>query len=219
MRRILLTTFGSYGDLHPYLAMAKVLKGIGDDVTIATHEEYRDQVGRIGVRFVPMKPGLNELGPQEEWAAKANNSLFGTKFIVRTLILPFLHDNYRTLKLVADGQDLIIPHILTFAAPIVAEEMRIPWISTALQPSPFFSAYDPPALGLLTFLPRLKFLGPGFMGWFLKLLARPTRSWLTPIAKLRAETGLPVSTKNALIEGYSSRNTGTISPGIRTGPA
>lgn len=192
--------------------MARVLKAAGDDVTLATHQDYRDQVERIGIRFVPMKPGLDELGPQEQWAAKANNSLFGTQFIIRTLILPFLQDNYQTLKQIAPGKDLIIPHVLTFAAPIVAEELQIPWVSTALQPSLFFSAYDPPALGFLTILPRLKFLGPGLMGRFLKLLARPTKSWLMPITNLRSELGLPVSTKNVLTEGYSSRGTLALFP-------
>ena len=218
MRKILLTTFGSYGDLHPYLAMGRVLTSNGDDVTIATHAEYREQVERIGARFVPMKPGLDDLGPQEEWAAKANHAFFGTEFIVRTLILPYLKESYETLRSAAADQDLIISHVLTFAAPIVAEESGVPWLSTALQPSPFFSAYDPPALGFLTFLPRLKFLGPRFMTWFMKCLAAPTNAWLKPIADLRAEIGLPASRKNALIDGYSSFGTLALFPAAFSPP-
>jgi rhamnosyltransferase subunit B len=192
--------------------MARILRSQGNEVTIATHAEYREHVERIGARFVQMKPGLDELGPQEEWASKANHSLFGTEFIIRTLILPYLDESYQTLKEAAPGHDLIITHVLTFAAPIVAEELGIPWLSTALQPSPFFSAYDPPALGFLTVLPRLKFLGPRFMGWFLKMLARPTNGWLTPLASLRARIGLPASSKNALIEGYSPLGTLALFP-------
>ncbi len=212
MRKILLTTFGSYGDLHPYLAMARVLKANGDDVTIATHAEYQEQVERIGVRFVPMKPGLDEVGPQETWSAKANNSLRGTEFIVRTLIMPYLDDSYQTIKAAATGQDLIISHVLTFATPLVAEELGIPWVSCALQPSPFFSAYDPPALGFMTFLPRMKFLGPTFMRWFLRLLAKPTNYWLTPIAALRARIGLTPSSRNVLIDGFSPFGTLALFP-------
>ena len=155
-----MTTFGSYGDLHPFLAMARVLKSHGDEITIATHAEYQDYVERVGARFVPIRPGLDDLGPQGEWAAKANHSIWGTEFIVRTLILPYLKESYDTIRSAAVDQDLMISHVLTFATPVIAEELGIPWLSTALQPSPFFSAYDPPAIGLLTFLPRLKFLGP-----------------------------------------------------------
>ena len=218
MSRILLTTFGSYGDLHPYLAIARILGSQGHVVTIATHDEYRTHVERVGARFVLLKPGLEELGPQEEWAAKANHAFFGTEFIIRTLILPYLDESYQELREAAPDHDLIISHALTFAAPIVAEEFNIPWLSTALQPSPFFSAYDPPALGFLTILPRLKILGPRFMGWFLKQLARPTNRWLLPVAQLRSRIGLPASSKNALIDGFSPFGTLALFPEIFSPP-
>ena len=212
VRKVLLTTFGSYGDLHPYLAMARALKQRGDEVTIATHPEYRELVERLGVRFVPMKPGFDELGPEDQWAAKANHSIHGSEFIIRVLILPYLEDSYQTIKAAAKGQDLIISHVLTFAAPLVAEELQIPWISTCLQPSIFFSAYDPPALGFLTILPRLKFLGPRFMKWFLKLLANRTMGWQKPIALLRQRIGLPASSINMLTDGFSPFGTLALFP-------
>ena len=212
MSRILMTTLGSYGDLHPYLAMARVLKQNGDEVTIATHAEYREAVERIGARFVLIKPGLDDLGPEADWAAKANHTLTGTQFIIRTLILPYLEDSYQRIKAAAFGQNLIISHLLTFATPIVAEELGIPWLSCALQPSAFFSAYDPPALGPRPFLPKLRFLGPQIMRGILKLLIRPTYSWLTPITELRARVGLPPSSKNALVEGFSPEGTLALFP-------
>lgn len=212
MRKILLTTFGSHGDLNPYIAMGRALKDHGDDVTIATHAEYREQVERTGVRFVPMKPGLEDLGPQEAWSARANHPIFGTEYIIRTLILPYLEESYQTIKAAAVGQDLIISHILCFAAPLVAEELRIPWVSTALQPAVFFSAYDPPTLPFMTVLPRLKFIGPKWMRLLMWLLAKPTEFWLTPLARLRSRLGLPPSLKNELIDGFSPYGTLTLFP-------
>ena len=132
MRKVLLTTFGSYGDLHPFLAMARALRANGDAVTIATHAEYRDQIERIGVRFIPVKPGFDELGPQEAWSAKANHAVHGIEFILRSLILPYLDDSYRVIKEAAAGHDFLISHALTFATPLVAEQLGIRWISTAL---------------------------------------------------------------------------------------
>ena len=203
MRRILFTTFGSYGDLNPYIAMARVLKANGDQVTIATHTHYREQVERVGIRFVPMKPGEEEVGPPEAWTAKANNPFTGSQYVVQSLVLPFLDDSYQTIKEVAPDHDVIVSHVLTFAAPIVAEELGIPWISTVLQPSVFFSAYDPPMLGFFTFLPRLKFLGPRFMTWLLRSLVKQTNPWFEPVAKLRAKCGLPPCSKNPLVDGHS----------------
>ncbi len=212
MRKILLTTFGSYGDLHPYIAMAKVLKANGDEVTIATHAEYQDQVERIGVRFVPTKPGLDELGPQETWSARANSAFRGTEFIIRTLILPFLDDSYRTIKAAAVGHDLIISHVLCFATPIVADELEIPWVSALLQPATLFSAYDPPAIGFMTILPRMKFLGPKLMQWVLRTLAGPTRAWLQPLDAFRAQKGLPPEPRNVLVDGFSPFGTLALFP-------
>lgn len=203
MRRILLTTFGSYGDLNPYIAIARVLKANGDQVTIATHTHYREQVERVGIRFVPVKPGEEELGPPEVWTARANHPLTGSQFVIRSLVLPFLEDSYRIIKEIAPEHDLIISHVLTFASPIVAEELGIPWISTVLQPSVFFSAYDPPKLGFFTFLPRLMFLGPRFMKWLLGSLVKQTNPWFAPVAQLRSKVGLPPSSKNPLVDGHS----------------
>lgn len=218
MSRILMATLGSYGDLHPYLAMARVLKANGDDVTIVTHSEYREQIERIGVTFVPMKPGLDEIGPQESWSSKANSSVGGPRFIIRTLVLPYIEDSYRTIKSVAPGHDLIISHVLTFAAPLVADELGIPWISSILQPSTFFSAYDPPAVGFFTILPKLKFLGPSITKRVLDLMALATRGWLKPIKSLRAKIGLPPSTKNELTEGCSPLGTLALFPSSFASP-
>lgn len=212
MRKILMTTFGSYGDLNPYLAMARVLTANGDQVTVATHAEYREQVERIGVRFVPLKPGLDELGTQETWAAKANDSIRGTEFIVRTLIMPYLEDSYHAIKAAAASHDLLISHVLAFATPLVAEELGIPWVSTNLQPAPFFSAYDPPAIGFMTILPRMRFLGPTLMSLFLRLLAMPTHPWTAPVRALRARLGLPPFGKNLLVNGFSPLGTLALFP-------
>ncbi|MET0218312.1 MAG: glycosyltransferase, partial [Burkholderiales bacterium] len=46
MKRIVLTTFGSYGDLHPYIAIAQGLLARGHDATIVTSEMYRSKVER-----------------------------------------------------------------------------------------------------------------------------------------------------------------------------
>lgn len=207
MRKILLTTFGSYGDLHPYIAMARILKANGDQVTIATHADYQEQVERIGVRFVPVKPGLMELGPQHEWAKKANHWLRGAEFIIQSIIMPYLEDQYHAIKQAAVGHDLIISHILCFATPMVADELKIPWISTILQPSSFFSAYDPPELGFFNILPKLKFLGPKKLRWVMNTLAKGTDKWLKPVHQFRRKHGFPPEPRNVLVNGFSPYGT------------
>jgi len=50
-RRIVLTTLGSLGDLHPYIALALGLKARGHEPTLATSEGYRHKIEPLGIGF------------------------------------------------------------------------------------------------------------------------------------------------------------------------
>jgi rhamnosyltransferase subunit B len=171
MKKILLTTYGSHGDLNPYLVMGSILKNSGHKVTIATILFYKEKVEAIGCEFIPLRPDKEEIGPEEEWAHLVNDSRRGIEFISKKLILPYLEDNYETLLTATEDCDLIISHILTFVSPIVAEKKGIPWVSVILQPSTFVSAFDPPAFAFAVNMPKLKFLGPAFFNLLFKLFA------------------------------------------------
>jgi len=53
---ILICTFGSHGDVHPYLALGWALKQLGHHVTLATSSVYGDLVHRHGLDFAPVRP-------------------------------------------------------------------------------------------------------------------------------------------------------------------
>src|SRR5712671_5718242 len=55
-RRIVLTTFGSLGDLHPYIAVALGLKARGHEAVLATSECYRQKIEALGLGFRPLRP-------------------------------------------------------------------------------------------------------------------------------------------------------------------
>ena len=57
-QRILLATFGSLGDLHPYIAVGLGLRARGHTVTIATSELYRSKVEGEGLHFHAVRPDL-----------------------------------------------------------------------------------------------------------------------------------------------------------------
>jgi UDP:flavonoid glycosyltransferase YjiC (YdhE family) len=59
MSHILFTTFGSYGDLHPYIALGLELRTRGHRVTIATSPTYREKVEAEGIEFHPVRPDIN----------------------------------------------------------------------------------------------------------------------------------------------------------------
>ena len=212
MARVVLCTFGSKGDLNPYIAMGVVLRDAGHEITLVTHAHYQEVAERERFRFIPVKPGQEELGPEAAWAHKVNDRRRGAQFIINELLMPYLQHSYDVMREAATGADLIISHVMTLAAPIVAEKLRIPWLSVALQPSILLSAYDPPALGPLPFLPRLKFLGPIFFRPFFGLARRSMNSWFGPVHQLRQQLGLPAGPRNLLLDGHSPFGTLVLFP-------
>lgn len=58
MARIVLNTFGSLGDLHPYLAIAIGLRRRGHEPVIATSNVYRQKILAEGIGFAPVRPDV-----------------------------------------------------------------------------------------------------------------------------------------------------------------
>src|SRR5262249_12333170 len=60
-RRIVLTTFGSLGDLHPYIAIALGLQARGHEAVLATSAYYREKIERLGIGFRPVRPDFPDI--------------------------------------------------------------------------------------------------------------------------------------------------------------
>ncbi len=205
--RIILTTYGSLGDLHPYMAIALELQQRGHQPVIATHETYRSKVEAEGLEFYPIRPDLfnGSFDQAQEIIKRAMHPSQGTQYVVRELLLPYLKDSYEDLIQAVSGADLLVSHPLSFASPLVVEKTGIRWVSSVLAPLTFLSAYDPPVLPTVYGQISLRPLGSLIIGVLLSLAKRSVRSWTEPVRKLRAELGLPPG-KDPLFEGQHSPN-------------
>ena len=199
--RIVLCCWGSYGDLFPYLGLARCLRALGHTPVIAACPFYADLVRREGIEFRPLRPDVDPTN--QEVIARVMDPRRGSEVVLRELIAPAVRDGYADLTDAARGADVIVSHPVTFAAPIVADEQKIPWISTVLSPISFFSVYDFPVLPALPGAALLTRLHPSISRLFLRLARRMTRSWMEPVRALRAELGLP-SRGDPLYEGQFS---------------
>ena len=203
-KRIVLTTFGSLGDLHPYVAIALGLKARGHEPVVATGECYRRKVEALGLGFRAVRPDAAIVSDRAAMR-RFMSWRWGTFRVLRDYILPSIHESYNdTLAAVEGGADLLVSHPITFAARLVAQNTGIPWVSTQISPLGLFSAFDPPSLpGFPDFSNRLRFLGPRFWGPLGRSLKVATRSWARPIDRLRSEIGLPAIADNPLVDGHS----------------
>jgi rhamnosyltransferase subunit B len=199
--RILIANFGSYGDLYPYVGLAIALRNIGHRPLLATAEFYRPLIESLGFDFRPIGPAID---PDDlTTIARVMDPVKGPDELIRGFLLPALRSNYAVLEKAAREADLIVTHPITFAAPIVAQVVRLPWVSTVLAPMSFFSASDAPVLAPAPYLVRLAALGP----WYGRVLARfartSTRTWMQPVFDLRRDLGLPAG-EHPLFEGQFS---------------
>lgn len=203
MARIVLTTWGSYGDINPYVGLSLALKARGHEPVLAAPGYYRSLAEREGIAFHAVRP---EIDPTNlDIVARVMHPRRGPEVILRELMLPSVEDAYEDLQSAVRGADLLVSHPITFAAPVLAHKTGIPWVSSVLAPISFFSAHDFPVLPVAPFLKRLERLG----AWVAKLLVRvarhSTRNWSMPVYGFRARLGLPPG-GDPIYEGQHSPN-------------
>lgn len=201
MARIIINTWGSYGDVYPYLGLGIALRQRGHEAVLAMPEVYRDLVEREGLAFHPVRPDIDIY--DRDRLARAMDPAHGSQFLFRELLAPHIADAYADMVGAADGADLIVTHPAALAGPIVAEERRIPWASSVLAPLSFFSVTDPVAPPQAPWLHGVLSRSTLASRAFLWLGQRVTADWAEPIVRFRLSRGLPAR-GNPLIEGQHS---------------
>ena len=196
-KRIVLSAFGSFGDVHPYIALARELKARGHRPVVATSEVYREKMDAAGVELHPVRP--DDLPTYEEpermsaMLEKMVHPRTGMAEILDKMILPYLRASYDDITAAARGADLLLTHPLPFVGPVVAEKTGVAWASSILAPASLLSHYDPPAFPQLGALNRFVGLHPLIMGALMRAGRWVMRDVERGVNRLRAEEGLPPS--------------------------
>ena len=192
-KRIVLSTFGSFGDIHPYMAIALELKARGHLPVIATSEVYREKMEAQGLAFHPVRPDVPSYDQPDELAELLEGLMdprAGTERVMQ-LMLPHLRDVYDDLSAAVTGADLLLTHPLPLVGPVVAHVSKLPWVSSVLAPISFFSAYDPPVPPQLPALYGLMKLSPAIARGVMRLATVRLERLMEPVYRLRADLGLP----------------------------
>lgn len=204
-KRIVLSTFGSLGDLHPYLAIALELKAMGHLPVLATSGFYREKVEDLGLDFFSVRPDVTDFHDDRgKLMAEAMHPVKGPEFVIRKGMMPHLDATFADLKAACEGADLLVSHPLTFPAPLLHELSGIPWASTVLAPVSLFSCTDPPLLGPVTWLAGLYTKAPNVYSLLFNMGKRLFWPWVRPVQELRERLGLPPSKLHPLFEGQHS---------------
>lgn len=200
--KIVLSTFGSLGDLHPMLALAIELRNRGHEVAINTLEVYREKIDLLGFEFYPLRPNLDP-EKDRELARKLMDLRSGTEMLLREILLPNLDAMYEDLMNAIEGADLLISGEVVFPAKSAVEKTNIKWITTTLAPGTFISAYDPFVPPTTQWLKHFRFLGATFHQTIYAVVRRFVDSWFEPYREFRRKLGLDENHNPVFGEKYS----------------
>src|ERR1044072_8377717 len=124
-RRVVISTLGSFGDVHPYVAIALELKRRGHRPVIATSEIYREKTDALGLELHPVPPDLPGYDRPEEGARMVSEMIDpkkGPERVFTQFVNPHLRGMYDALLEATRGADLLITHVLSLAgAPLLAQ--------------------------------------------------------------------------------------------------
>ena len=201
-KRIVLNTFGSFGDIHPYMAIGLELQSRGYHPVIATSALYQEKLTAAGLDFIAIRPNLPTPQEQDEELMRSiMHPRKGPLFLIRDVILAALRDSYEDLSEAVKDADVLVTHPAAPAGPLVARKTKTPFISTILAPMSFASAYDPPVPPYWTWIKHFRLLGPGFMKFLLNVAKNSFKSEV--FAGLRQEIEVE-DYGNPLFEGQHS---------------
>ncbi|MHB0960529.1 MAG: glycosyltransferase [Pirellulaceae bacterium] len=204
MSRIVITTWGSLGDLHPYLAIALGLQRRGHEVVVATNLRHQQTIQSVGLGFHAVRPDSDWLSDPDK-VRRMSHPRWGLLRVGRELLMPALRESYDDTMAASEGADLLVAMLATYATRLVAEKRAIPWVSAVHVPLGFFSACDPSVLEFAPSLSKnLRFLGRAFWGPLFWCCKRASRYMAKPWYRLRSEIGLsPTKEGNPLADSHS----------------
>ncbi|HEX8148968.1 MAG TPA: glycosyltransferase [Pyrinomonadaceae bacterium] len=206
MKKIVISTLGSFGDVHPYVAIALELKRRGHRPVIATSEIYREKTDAVGLELHPVPPDLPGYDRPDEVARMIEEMIDpkkGPERVFTQFVNPHLRGMYDALLDATRGADLLLTHVLSLAGPPLVEKTGIKWVSSVLAPISMFSDYDPPVFPQMPWLYRVLKLHPSVSRAAMRVGRLKLDQMAAPVYKLRAELGLGRG-GNPMLEGQHS---------------
>ena len=158
--RILLTTFGTRGDIQPFIALGRGLKAAGHDVAVCTSEGFKSFVAEHDLQYAFMDNELLRLSQHALGEIEGFADALRFTRTMRPAIRRSMDDEWNAAR--NFGPDLIIYHPKCLGSYHVAETLQVPAVLSL--PLPF---YTPTSAFPVPFIPNAR-LG----GWFNRLTYR-----------------------------------------------
>ena len=206
MKKIVINTFGSFGDVHPYVAIALELKRRGHRPVIATSEIYREKMDALGLELYPVPPDLPGYDKPDEvrrMVERLMDPKQGPERVFTEFMNPYLPAQYEALKEATRDAALFVTHVLSLVGPPLVEKTGVKWVSTVLAPISLFSNYDPPVFPNAPWVTHVLRLHPSVSRALMRVARWKLDQLAAPLYELRAGLGLKRG-GNPMLEGQHS---------------
>jgi rhamnosyltransferase subunit B len=187
--KFIITSFGSLGDLNPYVGLGRALQSRGHDVVLAIPGQYIPYAEAAGLRGHPVRPDIDP--DNRDVVRRVMDPFRGAEYLIREWLMPNVEAAFADLDDLVDDRDILVSHPLTYAVPVLAEYRRLRWASTALAPLGFFSRLDPPLMAVHPGIAAFQRTMPRLYAAMVPLARLATRRWGISVRKLRKRLGLP----------------------------
>jgi len=143
--RLLLTAFGSYGDVFPLVGLGAAMHARGHQVAVITSPHFRSVVEGANLELIP-------LGTEQEYDDLTKHPdlwhpLRGPLFVMKHAMIGCLRETYGLLsKHYVAGETVLGGHLLDLASRCFQEKHDAPLASILLAPAALRSSIEPPRM-------------------------------------------------------------------------
>jgi UDP:flavonoid glycosyltransferase YjiC (YdhE family) len=188
--KIGIQTWGSEGDINPFIALASGLSRASHNVTLAVTGSERKNYGNIAAQFGFKLGTIDHIGSSEEAIDTIGKKLFKTacpldqlKIIYNEMFEPCVEAMYRTACALCEENELLIGHFINHPLQTAAEKKGKPYVTVSLNHGAIPTQYSAPG--------QLPNLGKYFNLFAWKLSEKMMNKILLPyINDLRRKEGL-----------------------------
>ena len=94
--KFVITSFGSLGDLNPYVGLGSALKARGHDVVLAIPRQYIPYAEAAGLRGEPVRPDIDP--SQRDVVRRVMHPFRGAEYLIREWLMPHVEESYADLE-------------------------------------------------------------------------------------------------------------------------
>ena len=120
--RIAILTLGSRGDVQPFVALGKALRGRGHDVRLAAPDDFGTWIRSHGLAFHPMGVDIKAIVERPDVRRAIAGNFVEALRLLRSVAMPMMRASLEATWAAARDAEAIIHHPKVVGAPDVAEK-------------------------------------------------------------------------------------------------